>query len=318
VTERLCRWCRKQIGQEARIDAEWCSKVCRQAAFRARRKFSERRIIDDASPETRVYGDTSPGADEQASPETRHEASPETRHEASPETRHEPSPGDGEHPSPRSSTTRRTPGDLDRRVRLQRKRLAGRSPAVASLRLAYADPPYPGLAHLYRGHQDYAGEVDHDALVARLLGFDGWALSTSEDALRDVLSLTPRGTHVCPWTKPHGAALARGPSSVHEYVLVWPARLEMPGVRDALYASVARGGDSDLIGRKPMAFCAWLFALLGASPLDSFDDLFPGSGAVGRHWEEFRRSGTELTCRPTLEEKRRQMASNALETVGAP
>ena len=29
------------------------------------------------------------------------------------------------------------------------------------MRIAYADPPYPGCAHLYRGHPDYAGEVDH-------------------------------------------------------------------------------------------------------------------------------------------------------------
>lgn len=29
------------------------------------------------------------------------------------------------------------------------------------MRLAIADPPYPGCAHLYRDHPDYAGEVDH-------------------------------------------------------------------------------------------------------------------------------------------------------------
>lgn len=223
----------------------------------------------------------------------------------------EPSSGDGEQPSPvpgadaspeasRDSSlgpvaNRRQPGDLDRRVRARRRRLAGRSEPSASLRLAYADPPYPGMAHLYRGHPDYAGEVDHSALVAKLVGYDGWALSTSEEALRDVLSLTPRGTHVCPWTKPHGAARARGPSNVHEYLLVSPARRKLPGVRDALYAAVARGGDSDLIGRKPIAFCAWLFALLGAEPHDSFDDLFPGSGMVGRCWAEFCRLGTVAT-----------------------
>lgn len=37
------------------------------------------------------------------------------------------------------------------------------------MRVAYADPPYPGCAHLYRDHPDYAGEVDHEALVASLL-----------------------------------------------------------------------------------------------------------------------------------------------------
>jgi hypothetical protein len=36
------------------------------------------------------------------------------------------------------------------------------------LKLAYADPPYIGCAHLYKDHADYGGEVDHVALVARL------------------------------------------------------------------------------------------------------------------------------------------------------
>jgi hypothetical protein len=35
------------------------------------------------------------------------------------------------------------------------------------MRLGYADPPYPGLAHLYKDHPDYAGEVDHVVLIAR-------------------------------------------------------------------------------------------------------------------------------------------------------
>src|SRR6185437_7416920 len=51
-----------------------------------------------------------------------------------------------------------------------------------ALRLAYADPPYPGKAWMYRGHPDYAGEVDHAALIRRLSTYDGWALSTSAAA----------------------------------------------------------------------------------------------------------------------------------------
>lgn len=48
------------------------------------------------------------------------------------------------------------------------------------MRLAYADPPYIGCAHLYRGHPDYAGEVDHAALIERLeSNFDGWVLHAS-------------------------------------------------------------------------------------------------------------------------------------------
>ena len=42
------------------------------------------------------------------------------------------------------------------------------------MRIAYADPPYPGCAHLYEGHPDYAGEVDHADLCRRLeTEFDG-------------------------------------------------------------------------------------------------------------------------------------------------
>ena len=43
-------------------------------------------------------------------------------------------------------------------------RSVGRAEAATPtrpLRLAYADPPYPGNAWLYRDHPDYGGEVDH-------------------------------------------------------------------------------------------------------------------------------------------------------------
>jgi hypothetical protein len=45
-----------------------------------------------------------------------------------------------------------------------------------------------------------------------------------------------------------------------------------------------------VIGAKPAAVCRWIFDLLGAAPGDSLDDLFPGSGAVGRAWAAFTRS----------------------------
>lgn len=48
------------------------------------------------------------------------------------------------------------------------------------MRIAYADPPYIGCAHLYADHPDYAGEVDHAALIERLQSeFDGWVLHAS-------------------------------------------------------------------------------------------------------------------------------------------
>lgn len=45
------------------------------------------------------------------------------------------------------------------------------------MRIGYADPPYVGCAHLYRDHPDFAGEVDHAELIARLESdYDGWVL----------------------------------------------------------------------------------------------------------------------------------------------
>ena len=42
-----------------------------------------------------------------------------------------------------------------------------------------------------------------------------------------------------------------------------------------------------VIGAKPAAVCRWIFTLLGAAPGDTLDDLFPGSGAVGRAWAAY-------------------------------
>ena len=42
-----------------------------------------------------------------------------------------------------------------------------------------------------------------------------------------------------------------------------------------------------VIGAKPAAVCRWIFTLLGAAAGDTLDDLFPGSGAVGRAWAAY-------------------------------
>ena len=157
------------------------------------------------------------------------------------------------------------------------------------LRLAYADPPYPGTARYYRREESYAGEVDHAELIARLASFDGWALSTSARALRDVLPLCPEGVRVCAWCKPN--PVARESHGLHgrwEPVIVMQARRMRPGRADYLVAAPAqRGGDDDLIGRKPQAFCAWLFGAMGALPGDDLADLYPGTGMVMRAWRAF-------------------------------
>lgn len=177
--------------------------------------------------------------------------------------------------------------------RARRESLAGVADAC-SKRVAYADPPYPGTAgKYYGGESTYRGEVDHWALVHVLAGFDGWALSTSAKALRDVLPLCPPSARVAAWGKPIGvSSKTHGAHNTWEPVVYVPARRIAPGFRDWIAEMPARGGDSDLIGRKPLGFVRWVLRLLGAAPgIDELTDLYPGSGVVSRVWRELSRCG---------------------------
>lgn len=176
-----------------------------------------------------------------------------------------------------------------------RQEIGVRETAERSLRLAYADPPYPGKAHLYAGRPDYAGEVDHRALLSRLQGYDGWALSTSAEALPDVLALCRElgltGHRVAAWVRGHRPGPARGPRNGWEPVVYRCARhvlLAKPPVDTLVHGARPRLVERELVlGAKPAAFCGWLFDLLGARPGDELDDLYPGSGGVGRAWGIF-------------------------------
>jgi len=215
---RQCRWCQSLLQELRRIDSIYCSKQCRQAAWRLRRRSS---TSDDAS-------------------------------------------------------------------------------FMASGTFAYADPPYPGLAaKYYRGEATYGGEVNHRELIASLTAacYRGWALSTSPRALRDVLPLCPPEAHICPWVKPIGVAPGtHGLHTTWEALIVVGGRQRQPGVRDWLRAMPARGWGS-LPGRKPIAFCAFLFDALGMLPGDELIDLFPGTGAVSRSWRELSSRSLTTTSR---------------------
>jgi hypothetical protein len=161
------------------------------------------------------------------------------------------------------------------------------------LRLAYADPPYPGKSSLYRGHPDYAGEVDHPALIRRLSTYDGWALSTSARALPTVLASCPAGVLVAAWHRGERPTRSSRPLSAWEPVIYWGGRpVEAPlterRVDSLVYFSRPRAADPRrVIGAKPAAFARFVFDLLGAQAGDSLDDLFPGSGGIARAWEWF-------------------------------
>ena len=154
------------------------------------------------------------------------------------------------------------------------------------MRVAYADPPYPGqAAKHYAEHPDYAGEVDHAELIVRLADFDGWALSTSATALASVLPLCPKGVRVMAWVKPF-AAYKRNVTVAYtwEPVIVAPARPATPnriaGIASRDHLAEPMTMRRGLTGAKPERFCWWLFEVLGLEPDDEFCDLFPGSGAV--------------------------------------
>jgi hypothetical protein len=157
------------------------------------------------------------------------------------------------------------------------------------MRIAYADPPYIGVAKRYPEKL----EVDHRDLVARLETFDGWALSAKSNSLAEILALcrSPQ-PRVAAWTKTSAAARKNvRPVYGWEPVIFRSAR--RPPDREILLdwhltrAQTPNRNEQRVLGQKPESFCFWVFKLLGALPGDEFTDIFPGSGAVGRAWEKF-------------------------------
>lgn len=162
------------------------------------------------------------------------------------------------------------------------------------LAIAYADPPYPGCAHIYKNHPDFAGEVDHRRLINDLENnYDGWVLHTSSVALREVLPMCPDGIRVMSWVKPFAAFKRNVPVGyAWEPCIVKPARKPVVSKRQvplrdyiACPITMKRG----LTGAKPEAVCHWLFECLGARPEDTLFDLYPGTGAVIKAWESWRK-----------------------------
>ncbi len=160
-----------------------------------------------------------------------------------------------------------------------------------ALRLAYADPPYPGMAKLYVDHPDYAGEVDHAELVGRLEQYDGWALSTAASTLQEVLAVCPPDVRIGSWHVTN----TKHPGNLGSWWWSWeavifkPARAPAVVTRDVLMSHTERGfiGDPKIKGQKPPVFSRWMFSLLGARPGDTLDDMFPGSGGVAIAWDSW-------------------------------
>lgn len=180
--------------------------------------------------------------------------------------------------------------------RLRRRSCRSDGPFAAPGAFTYADPPYPGTSSkYYRDEPSFAGEVDFPALILSLEASRdsgaclGWALSTSARSLRTLLPLCPSDARVCAWVKPINASpRTYGIHNTWEPLIVVGGRPRRPGKRDWLRAMPARR-EGTLPGRKPIAFCAWLFELLGMLPGDTLVDVFPGTGIVARAWAELSR-----------------------------
>jgi hypothetical protein len=164
------------------------------------------------------------------------------------------------------------------------------------MRIAYADPPYPGqsLKH-YGDHPDYAGEVDHAALFRKMAEYDGWLLHTSSTALPDVLRIADRvglsGFRIMAWVKPF-AAFKRNVSVAYAWEPVLVKACRKPAVSHRLvmrdWVNEGITMQKGLAGAKPETVCRWAFEVLGLEPDDELVDLFPGTGAVTAAWEKWR------------------------------
>ena len=94
------------------------------------------------------------------------------------------------------------------------------------------------------------------------------------------------------WVKPFAAFKRNVPVAyAWEPVIVRAARkpvvTEHVVSRDWIAESITmkRG----LTGAKPSAVAKWACHVVGAQPGDALDDMFPGTGAVGRAWEQWSR-----------------------------
>jgi hypothetical protein len=166
------------------------------------------------------------------------------------------------------------------------------------MRFAYADPPYLGCGKLYAARHPNALDWDdpetHRGLFARLADEypDGWAVSCSSPSLRTLLPMTPDDTRIGAWVKPFaifkpnvGVAytwepvLFRGGRKVERAEPTRRDFVDAPAVSENI--ALKKG----LTGAKPARFCEWVIAILNAKPGDTFDDLFPGTGAFTAAWE---------------------------------
>lgn len=143
----------------------------------------------------------------------------------------------------------------------------------------------------------YLDLVGHGARVPAsvsrdLRGFDGWAISAAPAALRELLSRfggrrDGRAAIVCAWGLPSNAPDDAGALRPSWEALIVRSPRKARGVNDALFA-VGRRADEP-IDRRPVAFGAWVIAVLGLLP----GDQLVADGIVARAWREIGGAAVE-------------------------
>jgi hypothetical protein len=176
------------------------------------------------------------------------------------------------------------------------------------VKFAYADPPYLGCCKLYDHHHPDGRCWDdlgtHASLIMGLVRDypDGWALSATSVSLRALLPMCPPDVRVSPWAKSF-SAFKKGvrPAYAWEPIIWRGGRNPNHGHP---HAPPERNGEQStpkdfhwtdeggllapitlrkgLTGAKPEKVCGWILDLLNAQPGDTLDDLFPGTGVMGR------------------------------------
>jgi hypothetical protein len=178
------------------------------------------------------------------------------------------------------------------------------------VKLAIADPPYPpfigsggrknrasrwygtGQRSLTDKPADFhprAAEWDdparHRQLLLELLAeYDGFAIATSPDGI-SAYGVLPAACRVMAWIKPNAQPGAHRIRSTWEAVIIYPPvgrrsnRNGIGSVTDVLTCPIRAG----FRGAKPPQWTAWILAALTHNPdTDTVDDLFTGSGQVGK------------------------------------
>lgn len=167
------------------------------------------------------------------------------------------------------------------------------------MRFAFADPPYLGCGRLYAAHHDQALAWDdpetHRTLIARLVDEypDGWLMCLSSPSLRTILPMCPDDCRVGSWVKPFAAFKAGVTVAYAWEPVIFRGGRKRPRTDDTVrdWVSEVITLQKGLPGAKPERFCEWVLDLLNVNEReDQIDDLFPGTGIMGRVVERRRKA----------------------------